>query len=517
MQDMVGPVRRRLERVDARALQPWEPAVAFDPLRAAGERPPQLRPGPTPAVGPGPLAAAARRLRRRELSARELTESVLARIGDDPLRAYITLDPAGARAAADRADAELGAGCDRGPLHGIPVAVKDIIATAGLRTTAGSRLLADHVPARDAAVVRRLRAAGAVIVGKANTHEFAAGPTGENPHFGSARNPWHTGRVAGGSSSGSAVAVAAGLALAALGTDTGGSVRIPAHCCGVVGLKPTYGRVSRAGVFPLAWSLDHVGPLGASVGDVAALLGAVAGFDPEDPTTADLPVPDFAARLGERDLARLTGVRIGVPEAWLDGRVQPGVRAAFTAALQVLAALGTELRAVELPAPDDLAPLNRAIAFAEGTAYHWADVQERPELYGADVLARKRAGAEVSAVAYLQAQRLRAEFCRRVAALWATVDALATPTLPCVAPPPGTALGYGADMIRFTAFVNLLGLPAVSVPCGFAGPDGGAAAGPGLPVGLQLVGRAFREADLLRLAAAYEAARGPWPQPDGAA
>jgi aspartyl-tRNA(Asn)/glutamyl-tRNA(Gln) amidotransferase subunit A len=504
---MIGPVQERLARLDARALQAWEPATTFDALRAAGDPPPLVVPSPTPARGEGPIAVWGRRLRAAECSPVELTSRILARIdAENPQRrAYITVDHEGALRAARAAEAELRAGVDRGPLHGIPVAVKDIVETAGLRTTGGSRLRAEHVPARDAFVVHRLRQAGAVIVGKANTHEFAAGGTGENPHYGSARNPWDPERVAGGSSSGSAVAVAAGLALGAVGTDTGGSIRIPAACCGVVGLKPTYGRVSRAGVFPLAWSLDHVGPMAGSVGDAAALLGVMAGADPEDPASAPWPVPDFGARLGET--ASLRGLRLGIPRGWTAAGVQPGVRAAFEGALRALQSLGAELREVDLPEPDALAPVNRAIAFAEGTAYHWADLQQHPELYGADVRARKEAGRLVTGVQYLQAQRLRAQLCRQVGAILREVDALATPTLPVVAPRFGEATGYGADLIRFTAFVNLLGLPAVSVPCGLAD---------GLPAGLQLVGRAFREADLLRVAGAYEQARGPWPPAGGA-
>ncbi len=501
---LIGPVQERMAHLDARALMAWEPATTFDALRAAGDPPPLLQAGPTPARGDGPIAIWGRRLRAAECSPVELAERVLREIEADnaATHVFITIDREGALAAARAAAAELRRGYDRGPLHGIPVAIKDIVETAGLATTGGSRLRARHVPVRDAFVVARLRQAGAVIVGKANTHEFAAGGTGENPHYGTARNPWDGGRVPGGSSSGSAVAVATGLVAGALGTDTGGSVRIPAHCCGIVALKPTYGRVSRAGVFPLAWSLDHVGPMTATVGDAAALLGAIAGQDPEDATTSPLPVPDFGARLGEGPSLR--GTRIGIPEGWLDAAVQPGVKAAFERALRALQSLGAELHACTLPPPGELAPVNRAIAFAEGTAYHWADLNERGELYGPDVRARKEAGRLVSGVQYLQAQRLRAQLCRQVGALLRErADVIATPTLPIVAP----RLGEGGDVIRFTAWVNLLGLPAVSVPCGLAD---------GLPVGLQLIGRAFREGPLLRVAAAYEQARGPFPAPGAA-
>ncbi|HVB09449.1 MAG TPA: amidase [Bacillota bacterium] len=505
---MIGPVNERMARVDARALQAFEPATTFDALRAAGDSPPVLVPGPTPIRGEGPMAIWGRRLRAAAISPVELTDRVLRVIeSENPqMRAFITVDPDGARRAAAAAEQELRRGIDRGPLHGIPIAVKDIVETAGLKTTGGSRLRADHIPARDAFIVRRLRMAGAIIVGKANTHEFAAGGTGENPHYGTARNPWDPERVPGGSSSGSGVALAAGLVFGAIGTDTGGSVRIPAACCGVVGLKPTYGRVSRAGVFPLAWSLDHIGPMAMSVGDAAAMLGAIAGLDPEDGTSAAWPVPDFGARLGE--VGNLRGVRLGVPSAWLATSVQPGVRTGFECALRALASMGAELRECELPDPESLAPINRAIAFAEATAYHWADLNERPTLYGEDVRARKEAGRHVTGVQYLQAQRLRAELCRRVGELLRDqVDFIATPTLPIVAPKKGGAGGYGGDLIRFTAFVNLLGLPALSVPCALEG---------GLPVGLQLIGRCFREADLLRVGAAYEQARGAWPAAPGA-
>jgi aspartyl-tRNA(Asn)/glutamyl-tRNA(Gln) amidotransferase subunit A len=243
--------------------------------------------------------------------------------------------------------------------------------------------------------------------------------------------------------------------------------------------------------------------MAATVGDAAALLGVIAGPDPDDGTTSPLAVPDFGARLGGS--ASLRGIRIGIPEGWLDAAVQPGVKAMFERALRALASLGADLRPCQLPAAGELGPINRAIAFAEGTAYHWADLNERGDLYGPDVRARKEAGRLVSGVQYLQAQRLRAQLCREVGALLRErVDCIATPTLPIVAP----RLGEGGDVIRFTAFVNLLGLPAVSVPCGLS---------EGLPVGLQLIGRAFREADLLRVAAAYEQDRGPWPAPPGAA
>ncbi len=504
VEPLIGPVHERMARLDARALMAWEPATTFDALRAAGDPPPLLLAGPTPARGDGPIATWGRRLRAAAESPVELAERVLRAIeaGNAESHVFITVDRDGAMAAARAAESELRRGHDRGPLHGIPVAIKDIVETAGLRTTGGSRLRAEHVPARDAFVVARLRQAGAVIVGKANTHEFAAGGTGENPHYGTARNPWGTDRVPGGSSAGSAVAVATGLAAAALGTDTGGSIRIPAHCCGIVGLKPTYGRVSRAGVFPLAWSLDHVGPMTATVGDAAALLGVIAGPDPDDAASSPLAVPDFGARLGEA--ASLRGTRIGIPEGWCEHAVQPGVRAMVERALRALESLGASLVDCRLPPAGDLAPVNRAIAFAEGTAYHWADLNERGDLYGADVRARKEAGRLVTGVQYLQAQRLRAQLCREVGALLRErVDCIATPTLPIVAP----RLGEGGDVIRFTAFVNLLGVPAVSVPCGLA---------EGLPVGLQLIGRAFREGDLLRVAAAYELARGPFPAPGAA-
>lgn len=442
------------------------------------------------------IAEAGRMLRAKEVRSVELAEACIARIEavEPSLNAFITRTPELALAAARAADTELAAGLDRGPLHGIPIAIKDLCATRGVRTTAGSAILADWVPGHDATVVTKLREAGAVPLGKLNLHEFAYGVTSNNPHYGPVRNPFDTRCHPGGSSGGSGAAVAAGECFAAIGTDTGGSIRIPAALCGIVGLMPTYGLVSRAGVTPLSWSLDHVGPLARTVEDAARFLNEIAGFDPADPGSARCPGFDAAAELG-RDIR---GIRVGVPRSQVEG-VQPGVAAAFEAALGVLRHLGALVVDVEIPLLD--AGLRLNILQAEAAAYHARWLRECPEKYGEDVRALLLWGMTFTAVDYINDLRVRREFTAQVRRVMEAVDVIAMPTCPAVTCPiDSTADGayrYGA----LTGPWDHTGQPVISVPCGF-GDDG-------LPTGLSLAARPFEEALLCRVAHAYERAT-PW-------
>ncbi|MCL6480151.1 MAG: amidase [Firmicutes bacterium] len=459
------------------------------------------------------IAELAGLIRSRRVSPVELVEAMLARVEhlNPQLQAYLTVTGELARAQARAAEAEIRRGRWRGPLHGIPIALKDNIQTGGIRTTAGARFLAEFVPAEDAAVVARLQRAGAVLLGKTNLHEFAYGVTTENPHYGTTRNPWDVHRIAGGSSGGAAAAVAAGLAFASVGTDTGGSIRIPAALCGITGLKPTYGRVSLWGVVPLAPSLDHVGPLARSVEDVAILLGAIAGWDRRDPASVRRPVSDFYAALqGRQSRGKpLRGLRLGLARNFFLAQVQSEVAQSFWAAVEQFAKLGADVVDVHLPRLADAEEAGTTISLAEAT---WAHQQAgyfpaHAEAYSAEVRKRIELGAEVRAVDYLVARERQRQLQNELAEVFVRVHALLAPTVPVVAPRPGTQVVVLAGreetvrtaLLRFNRPSNLAGCPAVSVPCGFA---------EGLPVGLQLVGRWWEEAELLRLAHAYQQATG---------
>jgi aspartyl-tRNA(Asn)/glutamyl-tRNA(Gln) amidotransferase subunit A len=455
------------------------------------------------------IAELAPLVERREVSPVELTEAALARLeATEPrLNAFITRLGDRAREAARAAEREIAGGRYRGPLHGMPISLKDIFDTRGIRTTSGSRILADHVPDRDSAVAERLAAAGTILIGKTNLHEFAYGVTTNNPHYGATRNPWNPERVPGGSSGGSAAAVAVGAGLASMGTDTGASVRLPASFCGIVGLKPTYGRISKYGVLTLAWSLDHPGPMTRCVRDAALMLAATAGPDPRDPCCADEPVADGESR---RILAGLDrgarGLRIGLPRAYFFDGAGDEVRRAVEAAVGVLIAQGAETVEVELP-HIDLAPRAlTAIIAPEASAFHREWLAERPDDYGRDVIERLEGGFLISGVDYVHAQRLRRLVREDFRAAFERVDVVATPTAPVPAFPIGdssvvlrgeTVEARGVAT-RFTSPFNLTGLPAISVPCGFSDD--------GLPIGLQLVGAPFDEATVLRAAQAYESA-----------
>jgi len=401
------------------------------------------------------------------------------------------------RAAAE-IDDSIRRGDSVGPLGGVPIALKDLFDTAGVRTTAGSKFFADRVPERDAVVVDRLRRAGAVIVGKTNMHEWALGVTNDNPHFGACRNPWAPEHITGGSSGGSAAAVAAGMCVGALGSDTGGSIRIPAALCGVVGLKPTYGRVSVRGVVPLSWSLDHVGPMGRRVIDVAAILGVIAAHDAADPGSAPVPPGDYVSDLD----VGISGWQVGViAEEWL-GDVHADVGAAARAAVDVLRSLGAHVESFDVPELGEAAQLNGLMTTADAATFHRERMERAPDDFGADVLARLRRGAAYGATDYALARRRQAELRRCFASWFVEVggrfDVVALPTTPIPAPKIAglDAVAAAPVLTRFTAPFNLTGLPAISVPCGTTAD--------GLPSGFQLVAAPWAERRLLRAAHAYE-------------
>jgi aspartyl-tRNA(Asn)/glutamyl-tRNA(Gln) amidotransferase subunit A len=412
---------------------------------------------------------------------------------DRELGAFITLTAESALAEAKRADADFANGVDRGPLHGIPVAVKDLYDTAGVRTTGGSRIFADRVPEQDSVVVEKLRAAGSVFLGKLNLHEWALGVTNQNPHFGPACNPWDTTRIPGGSSGGSAIAVASGFCYLSPGSDTGGSIRIPASLCGVAGLKPTSGRVSLRGVIPLAWTLDHAGPLARTVGDLALGLNAIAGHDPLDPSSVDVASEDYAA--GVEDGAK--DVRVIVPTNFFFDDVDPEVDAAVREAARVLTTLGASVTEMALPRVDLLAA-QRPILLTDAAAYHREHLRERAADIGADVLTRLRTGQTFTGTDYAQARRDRDELRREWLAVLREHDIILSPTTLIAAPPRDgqDAVAAAQRLTANTAPFNLTGLPAISIPCGFT--EGG------LPIGLQLAAGPWRERLLLRVARAYE-------------
>jgi aspartyl-tRNA(Asn)/glutamyl-tRNA(Gln) amidotransferase subunit A len=439
-----------------------------------------------------------RELRDRTISPVELTQECLFRIEklNPELNAFITVLAESAMEDARSAEQEIQRGNYRGPLHGIPIGLKDIIDTAGVRTTAASALFKDRIPTEDAEVVRRLRAAGAIILGKQNLHEFAYGGSSMISFFGEVRNPWDTTRIAGGSSGGSAASVAAGLGFAAIGSDTAGSVRLPAAYCGLVGLKPTYGRVSARGVIPLSWSLDHVGPITSSVDDAALLLQVLAGYDADDPASVDMAVPDFVGSLGQFPET----LRVGVPRAFFFEDVHAEVAAAIERAIQVFRELHAEVRDMVLEVSTD-----RTLSSAESYAYHEAFVAKSPELYQPATLSRIKSAANTSAVAALRARRELEAARHFIRGVFEAVDVLLTPTVPI--PPPGVGdLKAHSDnlrpaellMLRNTRPFNVWGIPAISIPCGFTSDN--------VPIGLQLAAAPWREDVLLQAAQAYEQA-----------
>jgi aspartyl-tRNA(Asn)/glutamyl-tRNA(Gln) amidotransferase subunit A len=453
------------------------------------------------------IADASGLLRTKKLSPVELTQACLSRIErlNPQLNAFITVTADSALAEARQAEAEIRQGRWRGRLHGIPIALKDLVDTSGVRTTAASGLFKDRIPDEDAGVVRRLRASGAVFLGKLNMHEFAYGGTSAISYFGPVRNPWNRAHCAGGSSGGSAVAVAAYLCFGAIGSDTGGSIREPASYCGIVGLKPSYGRVSTAGVIPLSWSLDHLGPMTRSVMDAALMLQVIAGYDPQERASIDSPVPDYVASIATTTPA----LRLGVPRDYFFDGLDPDVEAALEEALAVLRTLGG--RQVELaPLATDASyasVVDPAIALlqAESYAFHEEHVARSPNAYQKPTLDRILAGAKVTTPSYVRSLRQTEQLRRSVSSRIEGADVLITPTspvLPCaladLQSDPDAARAKEVRMLRNTRPFNLLGMPAISLPCGFTRE--------GLPIGMQITGATGAEAAVLGLAHVYERA-----------
>jgi aspartyl-tRNA(Asn)/glutamyl-tRNA(Gln) amidotransferase subunit A len=442
------------------------------------------------------LTEAAAAVRKRRVSPLDLTQACLASIEqlNPRLNAFITITAESALAEARAAEAEIQANHWRGPLHGIPVALKDLIDTAGLRTTAASAVFKDRIPSEDAYVVRRLKKMGAVLLGKLNLHECAYGASGLISYYGSVRNPWNAAYVAGGSSSGSAVAVAAGMCFGALGTDTGGSIRQPSALCGTVGLKPTYGRVSCHGVLPLASSLDHVGPMTRTVIDAAVMLQVIAANDIDNPASAEMSIPNFSST----STKRVAPLRIGLPMDFF-ADLDPEVRARLDEAIAVLKRLTSTTREIVLSTDVD-----STIQRAEAYAFHEDKIAKQPELYSPETLWRLRSGQNITASAYIQARRKQDQVKRDLSKLFSEIDVLVTPTVPIATPlianlrpgEKGNMRETELATLRNTRPFNISGVPAISVPCGFTRT--------GLPVGLQIAGPPWREAVVLQLAHAYE-------------
>jgi aspartyl-tRNA(Asn)/glutamyl-tRNA(Gln) amidotransferase subunit A len=439
-------------------------------------------------------------LEKRKLSPVELTQAFLDRIEqtDGTLQAYITILADSALSDARIAEADIKSGTYKGPLHGIPIALKDLYDTEGVRTTASSRVLADRVPTQDATTTARLKASGAILLGKLAMHEFALGGPDPTCGFPLPRNPWNLEHVPGGSSSGSGVAVAAGLCMAALGSCTGGSIRGPASHCGIVGLKATYGRVSRYGVVPLAWTLDHCGPLTWSVEDAAFMLQAIAGNDPKDPTTSVASVPDYSISIAEG----IQGLKMGVPRHFFfgdDPRINREALAVVETALGILEGLGASVEEVSVPMLEYVGAAHPILMLSEAFAYHQQNLRDRPQDFGEMSRSRFLVGGLFSSGDYVQAQRVRNVLNREFAEVLKSVDLIASPTM---SSPPGrfdeVDLMANTKRPSFTSPYNMTGMPAISVPCGFT-PSG-------LPVGLQLAGRPWDEPTVLRAAYAYQQA-----------
>lgn len=451
------------------------------------------------------LAQAAAKIRAKELSPVELTEALLARVEEvEPtISAFATLTPDRALEAARVAADEISKGRYRGPLHGVPIGLKDLYEVAGVPNTASSKVRADYVPDEDSAVTEMLAVAGSVMLGKTHTHEFAYGATTPTT-----RNPWNTAMTAGGSSGGTGAALAAGLIFAGMGTDTGGSIRIPAAVCGVVGLKPTYGRVPRRGLTSLSWSLDHAGPLARTAEDAAIMLNHVAGYDAADPASVDVPVPDYTAAL----TGDITGLRIGVPTNYFTDNVNPEVTARAAAAVAQLAELGAIVREVEIPMAEAILATEWGLLVPEASAYHQQMLRERGHLYTDEVRTFLEAGELVLATDYIKALRVRTLIRAAFKDLYEGIDVLVAPTvtspaLPLddleVTWPDGSTEGATITYVRLSAPGNVTGLPALSMPSGFTED--------GLPTGIQIIGRPFDEATVLNVGHAYEGGT-DWPR-----
>ena len=441
-------------------------------------------------------------IRDKQVSPVEVIDAHLGRIEatEPTLNSFITLLADHARDAARRAETQISAGNYRGPLHGIPVGLKDLFNTAGVRTTSGSRILDTFVPTEDCTVAAKFQQAGAILLGKLNMHQFAYGPTGENFDYGHMHNPWNPEMVTGGSSGGSGSAAAAGQCTITMGSDTGGSVRIPAALCGIVGLKPTYGLVSRAGLTPLSWCLDHPGPMVRTVEDAALTMQVIAGHDSKDQATTRRPIPDYASAL----TGSVAGLRIGLVKEYFEAPLDAEVEAAVRLAVERLAELGASVTEVSLPMFADSQAISGTILMAESAAYHRDLLAREGDKLTPSVRLRLEAGLFVTAADYLKAQQARARFNHEMSQLFNEVDLLAGPGEPITAPPilatevdiGGAAVGTTAALTQYTRPYNISGTPAISVPCGFSES--------GMPIGLQLAGRPFAEETVLRAAHAYE-------------
>jgi aspartyl-tRNA(Asn)/glutamyl-tRNA(Gln) amidotransferase subunit A len=453
------------------------------------------------------LSTLAKAIRKKEISPLEVTRAFLERIEnhDQKINAFITLLTPSALRAARQAERDILKGKYRGPLHGIPFAAKDLFFTKGIRTTCGSKILAHFIPQYDAAVIERLSSAGAILLGKLNMHEFAYGTTSVNPHYGAVRNPWDRERITGGSSGGSAAALACSFALLTLGTDTGGSIRIPAALCGIAGLKPTYGRISRYGVYPLCWSLDHPGPMARSVADLALAMNILAGHDPRDPATPQVPVPNYTRAL----VKDLEGIRLGVPDRYYFDRLDEEVHAAVKKAIRDLKGLGAKVQPISIPHLHEASTAAFIALLAEGAAAleRWHLTRSRD--LGEDVRSRLNLGAAIKATQYLKVQRVRGKVREIFMEAFQKVEVLVTPQLPITAPKIGqsnVSLGKGTESVpgaltRFTRIYNLIGIPSLCLPCGFSSS--------GMPIGLQIAAKPFAEETVLRVGHAYEI-NTPW-------
>lgn len=442
-------------------------------------------------------------IQRKEISPVEVVQAYLRKIEqkNPELNAFITVCAEEALAEAKQAEAEIARGEYRGVLHGVPVALKDLIETRGVRTTMGSQVFADFVPETDATVVRKLRDAGAIVIGKTNTHEFAYGPTGDKSYFGAVKNPYDTSKMSGGSSSGSGSAVGGGLVPVALGTDTGGSIRIPSAACGVVGMKPTFGRVSKQGVFPLAYTLDHIGPMTQTVLDNAHVLNVLAGFDPQDSRSVAREAEDFTCLVGQP----LTGRKVGVPMSFYFDNIDPEILVAYEHTVSVFRELGAEIVQVQVPDMNAIAAAQVVTIKSEASAVHRELLVTKGHLYDPEVRERLEQSRDVLAYEYVSAQEERGQWIAAYNQVFEQVDILLTPTLPILAPDLFAREIQVAErpeavrnaFLRLTAPTNYLGNPSLSLPVGLSKA--------GLPIGMQLIGAHFAEALVYQFAAALEA------------
>lgn len=448
------------------------------------------------------ITTLSKKIRSKEVSPKEIVAQLVARIEavNPVLNAYITVAAEEAFEQAKQAEAEIMSGQYRGPLHGVPIGLKDLIYTKGIKTTMGSELFKDFIPDSDATVVQKLKRAGAIIIGKLNTHEFAYGSTGDVSYFGPVRNPYDTSKMTGGSSSGSGAAVASALCFGALGTDTGGSIRIPSSACGIVGMKPTFGRVSKHGAYPLGFTLDHIGPMTRTVRDNAELLGILAGHDPEDPHSVQQAGEDYTRDLGES----IRGKVVGIPSTFYFDLIDEEIRSKMEEAIGLLRAMGAEIRTVELPVLSEVSWAQLKTIQSEAYAVHEAHVGSSAEKYHPEVLERLQASAEAKGYEYVKAQDIRRRAQESFRRAFEQVDVMVAPTLPILPPDigqreiqiQGQSEPVRAALLRLTGPTNLTGLPSLSIPCGFSKT--------GLPIGIQFIGRPFDEAVLYQFGAAFE-------------